>query len=64
MTLAKVSRSNIQDACKNIVCDLCESGYITEKERLDLLYRLSVGERAAYADVRGLMLQFVAQIET
>lgn len=62
MELLKNEKTKLKEACKSLAHTLCEHGYITEKQWLDLKYRIDTGDRTAYADVQGLLLDIVAEV--
>lgn len=61
MRIARKPKRELQEASKRLINAMRESGYITDRDAKDVLYRLEVGDRAAYSDVREMLLSMAAQ---
>ena len=64
MELLKNERAKLKEACKSLAHTLCEHGYITEKQWLDIKYRIDTGDRTAYADVEELLIGIAEKVNS
>lgn len=52
----------IYDASIRITNDLCETGYITEKDRIWIIDRIKRGDKTAYDDVRHMLIEIAKEL--
>ena len=64
MELLKNEKNKLQEASKRIVCALFKSGYISETEKKWFIYRVEMGDREAYRELRELLLEMAAEFNS
>lgn len=61
MELIKKDRVELQMASRRLTNALCDTGYITQRDRDELLYRVAAGDMTAYKDLKGLLVEIADQ---
>ena len=64
MQLLKRKRADVQGASLRLTEALCETGYISEQDKIELTYRIKTGDRKGYEDLKELLLDMAALIES
>lgn len=62
MELIKKDRVELQMASRRLTNALYSTGYITQRDRDELLYRVAVGDMTAYKDLKGLLVEIADQL--
>lgn len=61
MKLIKKDRVELQMASRRLTNALYDTGYIKQRDRDELLYRVAAGDMTAYTDLKGLLVEIAEQ---
>lgn len=62
MELLKKERLEIQAACLRLACVLHEIGYINERDRRELVLRITAGDKTAYSELKALLVEIAEEV--
>lgn len=64
MKIQKKDRVELQMASRRLTNALYDTGYITQRDRDELLYRVAIGDMTAYKDLKALLIEIAEQFGT
>ena len=64
MQLLEIEKGKLQEASKRLVCALWKSGYISENNKQWLIYRVKMGDRTVYGEIRELLLAMAEELSS
>lgn len=64
MKILEKDRVELQMASRRLTNALYDTGYITQRDRDELLYRVAIGDMTAYKDLTELLIEIAEQFGT
>ena len=56
-------RKQLEEACNSVVIMLLDIGYIGDRTKQELLYRIATGDNAVHAELKARLIQLAQDIE-